>query len=100
MKKMFFISFLSLFILSGCGKEYVYVKPSYPVLKYPKKVEPLHGKIKNGCLYLDNHNTNLCGDDLKIILKQFKKYQINEKFCTENIESYNKFIKSKNHKGK
>ena len=91
------ISLLStMFLMTGCSKEYVYVHPEYPKLTAPRKVPEIKGAfIRKECLWLKNHNTNLCGNDLKVVLVQIKKLRVNEKICIEKINSYNEFIRNK-----
>jgi len=99
MKKSFFkyiLYIITLLFLSGCGKEYIFVDPVYPKLSAPRKVPKLENTfVRKGCLWYKNHNTNLCGEDLKVILTHIKKLRSNEDVCQAKIEAYNGFVKKK-----
>jgi len=82
--------------LNGCGQtKYIYVKPTYPKIQVPREVPGLKVKIRNGCMWKDNHNTNLCGEDLQEILLLITNLRTNEKVLRQNVRSYHNFIERK-----
>lgn len=94
--KYSFIVVITLF-LSGCGSEkYIYIQPEYPLLSSPRKVPEINGAyLRKECMWFGDHNTNLCGNDLKLILTQIEKLRENEKTCQKKMVSYNEFVAKK-----
>jgi len=87
----------SLLFLTGCGPtKYIYIQPEYPRLTAPRSVPAFNGAyLRKGCLWIGVRNTNLCGDDLKIVLSQIEKLRVNEKTCKAKVASYNEFVRNK-----
>jgi len=86
--------FLSIFFNGCTAHHYHFIYPEYPDLPKIEKVsEVKNATIRDGCLYFDENNTNLCGDNLKIVLTQIEKLRINETTCETLLNKYNKFIK-------
>jgi len=86
-----------LIFLSGCGTaKYIYIQPEYPILNAPRKVPEIKGAyLRKECLWFRDHNTNLCKDDLKVILTQIEKLRENERTCQKKMASYNEFVARK-----
>jgi len=100
MKKIKYLLIASVIsiLLNGCFEttKYVYIQPEYTKLKAPRTVSKVDNSfIRNECLWLDNHSTNLCGNDLSIIMNQIISLRNNEKTCINVIHSYNEFVDSK-----
>jgi len=94
----FFIALftLSTLFFSGCASEYVYIQPDYPKIGIPRKVPNIEGtSIRKKCLYIDERNTNLCGNDLKIVFTTISDLRINDAVFRKNIASYNDFVSKK-----
>ena len=85
-------------LTTGCTMtRTVYVEPEYPVLTKPIKVRKLKDTyVQNGCLYIKEKNSNLCDDDLKVVLTQVRNLRINEETCDREISSYNKWVTDQN----
>ncbi len=88
-----FAMFVALFF-SGCTKHhYHYVHSEYPDMpRIEKVIEVDNATVQGGCLYLDNESTNLCGNDLKVVLTQIKKLRINEDTYDKLLNNYNEFV--------
>lgn len=88
--------------LVGCTRTvYVYPQQEYPELQAPAKVVSNYDSyIWKKCLYINDHNTSLCGDDLKKVLTTIKSLRTNEKACSEVINVYNDFVKNEKIKTK
>ena len=86
---MFFI-----LIFSGCTKHhYHYIYSEYPDMPVIEKVAEVDNAfVKNGCLYFEQKNTNLCGEDLKIVLTQIELLRINEDTYQTVLNSYSEFV--------
>lgn len=85
-------------IATGCtSTRTVYVEPEYPVIPKVIKVRKLKDTyVQNGCLYIKEKNSNLCDDDLKVVLTQVRNLRINEETCNREISSYNKWVQDQN----
>jgi len=93
----FLISIIfSIFLFSGCTEHhYHYIHPEYPTFPKIEKVPEVENAfIYNGCLYFNKKNTNLCGEDLKIVLTQIKKLRINENTCIKILNTYDEFVEN------
>ena len=89
MKKILLITLLALFF-AGCQTKYVYIQPEYPKLKAPNEVKaPKNIIVRKRCLFIEDHNTSLCNEDLKIVLTTINKYKVNLVFYLY------RFLKSK-----
>jgi len=91
------IILITILFLTGCGPtKYIYIQPEYPKLTAPRKVPDIDGAyLRKECLWLGLRNTNLCGDDLKVVLSQIDKLRVNEKTCEAKVASYNEFVRKK-----
>ena len=91
--KQFIFLIVSAIILSGCGTRFVYVDPVYPKISQPRKVPHTNGAfVRDRCLWLDKKNTNLCDNDLKIVLRTIQDLRTNDATFRKNIVSYNVFV--------
>lgn len=96
--RSFFIASALVFMFSGCvvKNNYEYIEPEYPVMpKIHKVPETTNTFVQGGCLYFDERNSNLCGDDLIVILSQIKKLRINEDTCEQLTIDYNRWVEEK-----
>lgn len=94
--KVIILPLVIIFSLSGCAKDnYIFVKPSYPIISVPNKVPEVDAEVKNRCLWLNDHNTNLCNEDLREILVLIKDLRTNEMVYRKNIHNYNEFVSKK-----
>jgi len=89
------LSIIFIFLLSGCVTKThtIYIHPEY--IKLPKitTVEKINSTyVQNGCLFINDKNTSLCGNELGIIITHIKKLRINEQTCTKMINDYNKWV--------
>ena len=93
MKTVLLFGVFSILMLDGCSEtKYIYVEPEYPTLTAPINVQPLKNVyVRKGCLFIDIHNTNLCNDDLKVVLTQINKYKVNQSTCIKMIQEYDNF---------
>jgi hypothetical protein len=97
--KKFLLPLVILLTLTGCGPtKYIYVKPTYPKIQVPRRVQGIEVTIKNGCMWRQGHNTNLCGEDLEELLLLIKNLRTNENVLRKNIQSYHNFVKKKSGK--
>jgi len=93
------LSFLTLlFVLilnSGCTKVVtIYVPPKYPKIENIEKVKSNYDSyIWKECLFIDDSNSSLCGDNLNKVLTTVSKLRINESTCRTVIKDYNDFTK-------
>ena len=99
MRKFIKYTIVGIFILffSGCGSaKYIYIQPEYPILSSPRQVPEIKGAyLRAECLWFNDHNTNLCKNDLKVVLTQIEKLRENEKTCQKKLASYNDFVAKK-----
>lgn len=96
MKKLIIVMVALVIGLSGCSPKFVYIDPEYPKIAVPRKVPYTEGAlIRERCLWLNKNNTNLCGNDLKVILTTIDDLRTNDATFRKNIASYNAFVKQK-----
>ena len=93
------LSTLLVLVMSGCVTKThtIYVNPEYPELPTINKVANTNNTfILDGCLHINEKNSNLCDDDLSLVLGQIKKLRINEKTCIKANDTYNKWVADQN----
>ena len=93
----YILALFAVFMLSGCVTKThtIYVNPDFPNLPQIQKVPQTQNTyIQEGCLYFDKRNSNLCGDDLIVVLKQIKKLRTNEDTCLKVTDEYNLWVKA------
>jgi len=97
MKKliMFVISIVMVVVFGGCTRTvYVYPEQNFPELHAPKKVVSGYDSyIWQKCLFINDHNTSLCNDDLNKVMTTVKKLRINEETCSNVVDVYNDYVK-------
>lgn len=83
-------------MFTGCTKTvYVYNDPKYPEMRKLEKVSELpNSYIFKKCLFIDDRNTSLCGNDLNKVITQVKKLRVNESTCDAMVDVYNEFIET------
>jgi len=92
---IFLIVFFSSLMIIGCTRTvYVYPEQNFPTLEAPNKVVSNYDSyIWKKCLYINDHNTSLCNDDLNKVITTVNQLRINEKTCSKTIKIYNEFKK-------
>ncbi len=95
MKTLFYT--ITLFLIIGCSENQpIIIQPKYPLIETPREVQPISGTfLRNGCLWIVDHNSNLCGNDYILISSVIKNLRINDSTMRKSIKSYNDFTSSK-----
>ena len=93
---MKYLLLISILLFTGCTEtKYVFVKPEYPTLKAPREVKTNDSiVVRDRCLFINDTNTNLCNEDLEIVLTQINKYKVNQTTCTKMVSEYDDFKKN------
>ncbi len=95
--KRIIMSLMGLLLIIGFGgcthTVYVYPEQTFPELRAPAKVESKYESyIWQKCLYINDHNTSLCNDDLNKVITTVQQLRTNEETCSQVIDVYNEFI--------
>ena len=82
------------FMFTGCvvKTEYIYNDPEYPKFSKMSNVPETDAYIWQDCLFMNDKNTSLCGEQMDSVVTTVKKLRINEKTCGDMVETYENFV--------